>query len=69
MSTTFPPDEKILSYETLDLAVKTEDALIYNAPDGDFAAATVILNRRNFEAGGHEIPERLIVALSYDNLK
>lgn len=69
MSTTFPANEKILPYETLDLTVKTEDVLIYNAPNSDFTAATVILNRRNFEAGGHEIPKRLIVALSYENLK
>ncbi|OCP21970.1 MULTISPECIES: hypothetical protein [unclassified Ensifer] len=69
MSTTYPTDERILSYETLDLAVKTEAALIYNAPDGDFCAKTVILDRRNFEAAGQPIPETIIVSVSFDGLK
>lgn len=69
MSTTFPADEKILSYETLDLVLKTTENLTYRAPDSDFCAKIVILDRQLFEAAGHDIPERLIVALSYENLK
>ena len=64
---TYPPDELIDSYETLELTGETLNTGIYTAPDNDFFVASVVIDKQYLREG-EKLPRFLIVSTAGEYL-
>jgi len=69
MSFTYPSDERIESYETLDLVSQTDKAAIYRAPDFDFTVIEVVIDKENWARGGLPVPSRIVVSVALETVR
>lgn len=66
MRFTYPPDEKIVSYEHLYLEKQTDKSLVYKAYDDDFLVKEVVLDRRALKKADESVPKDIVVSVSWD---